>query len=70
MPIRSAFDAGVKRFQLEGYSQGNPEDYLHPIGHPHACAERRLQPNWRSCPGCCPPVHGEMVLLPASLQKI
>ena len=70
VPIQSAFDAGIMRFQFEGFQTGNPEDFLHPFDHPHSNAERRSQPDWRSCPGCCPPVHGEAVLLPSTLQKI
>ena len=35
-------------------------DHLHPPGHEHL---RGGAPRRRDCPGCMPPVHGEVVLL-------
>ena len=43
---------------LCGFCEGDPDDYLHPAGHEHLRAPRR-----RDCPGCTPPVHGEVVLV-------
>ena len=53
-----AFDAGRAQMSLSGFCEGDPDDYLHPAGHEHLRAPRR-----RDCPGCNPPVHGEVVLV-------
>ena len=58
--VSTAFDAGRAAFLRAGYREGNPEDYLHPPGHPHT--QQRI-PGWKQCPGCNPPVHGLPVLV-------
>jgi len=57
-PPAVAFDAGRAQMSLSGFCEGDPDDYLHPAGHEHLRAPRR-----RDCPGCNPPVHGEVVLV-------
>ena len=57
-PPAVAFDAGRAQMSLSGFCEGDPDDYLHPVGHEHLRAPRR-----RECAGCNPPVHGEVVLV-------
>ena len=57
-PAGLTFDAGRAQMSLSGFCEGDPDDYLHPAGHEHLRAPRR-----RDCPGCNPPVHGEVVLV-------
>ena len=58
--VSTAFDAGRAAFLRAGYCEGDPEAYLHPPGHEHRCVKF---PQWRSCPGCNPPVHGSPCLV-------
>ena len=55
--VATAFDAGRAAFLRAGYREGNPDLYLHPPGHVHLSVNKIR--DWRSCPGCNPPVHGE-----------
>ena len=55
---RAVAQAGCESFLKEGFTFGDPEDYLHPPGHPHT-----YRPDYANCPHCTPPVHGECVLL-------
>jgi len=57
-PILEAFEAGCDSFLRDGYHFGDPDDYLHPPGHPH-----QYRPNFTECNLCSPPVHGECLLL-------
>ena len=54
----SARRAGLERFVEEGFTLGDPSQYLHAADHPHL-----LRPQLHGCEGCCPPVHGVVVLL-------
>ena len=54
----TAFWAGCKTFAENGFRFGNPKDFLHRPGHPHMS-----KPEFISCPGCTPPVHGMPLLL-------
>ena len=56
--IEEAFKAGCDTFMKEGFRFGDPEEYFHPPGHPHL-----YRPEFNSCDGCTPPVHGECVLM-------
>lgn len=56
--LELAFRAGVEQFLEHDFKIGDPQDYLHPPGHPH-----NRSPNLQTCSGCVPPVHGEMLLL-------
>ena len=58
--IATAYDAGRAAFLRAGYCEGNPNEYLHTPGHPHVV--KRIA-EWRQCPGCNPPVHGQPVLV-------
>ena len=69
VPVATAFDAGRARFLQEGFREGDPEDHLHPPHHPHVYPQRKQQPGWRTCTGCCPPVHGEVVLVASAQMK-
>ena len=69
VPVATAFDAGRARFLQEGFREGDPEAYLHPRDHPHSCKERRQVPGWRECHGCCPPVHGQVILVTSAQVK-
>lgn len=60
-PTHVAFDAGRAEMSRRGFREGDPEDHLHPNGHEHQRIASRLRP--RDCPGCFPPVHGEVVLV-------
>lgn len=55
--VATAFDAGRAAFLRAGYREGNPDLYLHPPGHVHLSVNKIR--DWRLCPGCNPPVHGE-----------
>ena len=57
-PAARAFDAGRAELSRRGYKEGDPEDHFHSAGHEHLRGPRR-----RDCPGCNPPVHGEVVLV-------
>ena len=57
-PPSVAYDAGRAEMSRRGYREGDPDDYLHPHGHPHLRGPRQ-----RDCTGCIPPVHGEVVLV-------
>jgi len=59
--IADAFIAGCQSFMDAGFTFGDPEDFLHPPAHPHC-----VRPDYKGCPGCIPPVHGECVLLTSS----
>jgi hypothetical protein len=61
VPIATAFDAGRAAFLREGYKEGDPDLVLHKKDHPHCTGPRYW--NWRNCPGCNPPVHGQPVLV-------
>ena len=69
VPVATAFRAGRASLQAAGFVEGDPEDYLHPLGHPHRTPERTKEPNWRACHGCCPPVHGEVRLVAGGGQQ-
>ena len=56
--LELAYLSGLDRFFDEGFVLGDPAQYLHPAGHPHT-----RSPQFQSCPGCCPPVHGVVSLL-------
>ena len=56
--LELAYLSGLDRFFDEGFALGDPAQYLHPAGHPHT-----RSPQFQSCPGCCPPVHGVVSLL-------
>ena len=70
VPVATAFRAGRASLQAAGFVEGDPEDYLHPLGHPHRTPERTKEPNWRACHGCCPPVHGEVRLVAQRVANI
>ena len=53
--IEAAFTAGCDKFRQRGFKFGDPEQYLHPPGHPH-----HLRPDFVNCPHCTPPVHGQV----------
>ncbi|EOD38728.1 hypothetical protein EMIHUDRAFT_224103 [Emiliania huxleyi CCMP1516] len=59
--VKSAFKAGCAAFTAGGYAFGDPNNFLHPSGHPHW-----RQPEFKTCPHCSPPVQGQVVLLLAS----
>jgi len=56
--IEIAFKAGVEHFLERGYAFGDPRQFAHPPDHPHT-----IRPQFSHCMGCCPPVHGEIVLM-------
>ena len=56
--LELAYLSGLDRFFDEGFALGDPAQYLHPADHPHTRV-----PQFQSCPGCCPPVHGVVSLL-------
>lgn len=56
LDIDVAFKAGCASFIRQGFSFGDPEDYLHKHGHPHL-----YRPEFASCPHCTPPVHGKLI---------
>jgi hypothetical protein len=56
--IEHAYWAGLERMQSEGFALGDPALYLHAPSHPH-----NATPDFHGCEGCCPPVHGLVVLL-------
>lgn len=60
--IELAFWAGLEHFTSDGFRLGDPAQYLHPPGHPHALRPVFSPP----CKGCTPPVHGKVVLLRAA----
>ena len=59
--IEDAFKAGCDSFIQQGFRFGDPEEFLHPPGHPH-----NYRPDYAQCDGCTPPVHGECILLQSS----
>jgi len=70
VPVSTAYDAGRARLLQEGFREGDPEDYLHPRHHEHNLPTHvRSGPGWASCAGCCPPVHGEVILVTSSQTK-
>lgn len=56
--VTLAYWAGLSRMYAEGLRIGDPGLYLHPPGHAHLHA-----PDFQRCEGCCPPVHGVVILL-------
>ena len=56
--VEVAFRAGCECFMQHGFKFGDPEAYLHPPGHPH-----NYRPEFATCEGCTPPVHGNVMLL-------
>ena len=58
LPIAQAFKAASDRFKRAGFCFGDPSKYLHKGNHPHI-----LRPDLENCPGCSPPVHGEVLLI-------
>ncbi len=64
VPFAAAFAAGRASMLAAGFCEGDPEEHRHHPAHEHlAPGWRRAHPEWRRCPGCNPPVHGEPVLL-------
>ena len=53
--IEAAFAAGCEKFRQKGFKFGDPEEHLHPPGHPH-----HHRPDFLNCPHCTPPVHGQV----------
>ena len=53
--IREAFNAGCASFEAAGYRFGDPQEYLHPPGHPHWA-----RPDFANCRSCTPPVQGKV----------
>ena len=60
LSVEEAFEAGCISFMDQDFTFGDPEDYLHPPGHPH-----NYRPEYATCEHCTPPVHGECMLLRA-----
>ena len=58
LPVEEAFRSACERFKQEGFQFGCPRAYLHPPDHPHVTA-----PDFRHCPHCNPPVHGQPLLM-------
>ena len=58
--VEPAFWAGIEHFHADGFRLGDPARYLHAPGHPHLLKPVFGPP---ACPGCLPPVHGEVALL-------
>ena len=56
--IELAYWLGLGKMYSEGFRLGDPASYLHHPTHPHVRA-----PVFSGCDGCCPPVHGNVVLL-------
>ena len=56
--IEAAFTAGCESFLKQGFKFGDPEDWIHPAGHPH-----HYRPDFADCQCCSPPVHGECLFL-------
>lgn len=56
--IEEAYNTGLDTFEVEGFKYGDPSEYLHAWDHPHIKA-----PQFHTCLGCMPPVHGQPVLL-------
>ena len=56
--LKAAFIAGCSTFCKQGFAFGDPEAWFHPKGHPH-----NYCPEYTSCDGCTPPVHGECLLM-------
>tara|TARA_B110001452_G_scaffold170726_1_gene142893 strand:- start:174 stop:1445 length:1272 start_codon:yes stop_codon:yes gene_type:complete len=59
--VELAYWSGLERFLEDGFRCGDPRAYLHPPGHPHLHLRAPVLDG--SCEGCCPPVHGEVVLM-------
>ena len=49
------FNAGCAAFEAGGYRFGDPQEYLHPPGHPHWA-----RPDFANCRSCTPPVQGKV----------
>ena len=65
--VSFAFSAGREAMLSAGFREGDPQDFQHCPSHEHMMPGwRRTHPEWRQCSGCCPPVHGEVVLLTGS----
>ena len=60
LSVEEAFEAGCVSFMDQDFTFGDPEDYLHPPGHPH-----NYRPEYATCEHCTPPVHGECILMRA-----
>jgi len=53
-----AFESGLEAFVEAGFASGDPAAFLHDELHPH-----RRFPVFSGCYGCCPPVHGVVLML-------
>jgi len=63
--IELAYWLGLSKMYNEGFRLGDPAAFLHPPAHPHVPA-----PVFSGCDGCCPPVHGNVVLLASHAGQV
>ena len=61
LSIEAAFAAACDEFRAANFKFGDPEEYLHPPGHPH-----HYRPDFKRCEQCVPPVHGQVELIRAA----